>query len=258
MPLAVFDGFHAWKHAVRFGFSLEGAVTCDLAGAEALCAQLAVDLAVECRDLRMVDEATYADLSSRLGVRSPHHTRVIAWGQQPVVDAGLLRVAGRIQHSNIPAVLVDGARHPGNFGAVVRVAAAANCPVVFGLGNLDPWNVDVVRGAAGLHAAVPVQRITNCEQVEGPLFALDADGDDIGSFRFPPGAVFAVGAERDGVSDEVRRRCAAVVSLPMRTGVSSMNLATSVAAALYAHLAIIQKAESTGVGPRQMTTNDNK
>jgi tRNA G18 (ribose-2'-O)-methylase SpoU len=45
--------------------------------------------------------------------------------------------------------------------------------------------------------------------------------------------VLCFGTERDGVSDILLERCAAKVRLPMRRGVSSMNLATSVSAPLF-------------------------
>jgi TrmH family RNA methyltransferase len=46
--------------------------------------------------------------------------------------------------------------------------------------------------------------------------------------------VLAFGTEREGLSDALKARADAVVALPMRPGVSSLNLATSVSAALYA------------------------
>jgi TrmH family RNA methyltransferase len=44
--------------------------------------------------------------------------------------------------------------------------------------------------------------------------------------------VLAFGTERHGLSSELRARCDRIVALPMRAGVSSMNLATSVSATL--------------------------
>ena len=49
----------------------------------------------------------------------------------------------------------------------------------------------------------------------------------------PDDAVLVVGSERDGVGPVLRARADAVLSLPMRPGVSSLNLATAVAAVLY-------------------------
>ena len=59
----------------------------------------------------------------------------------------------------------------------------------------------------------------------------DADGDL--RAPLPAGAVLVVGSERDGVGAALRARADAVLALPMRPGVSSLNLATAVAAALY-------------------------
>jgi TrmH family RNA methyltransferase len=45
--------------------------------------------------------------------------------------------------------------------------------------------------------------------------------------------VLAFGSERRGLSDELLATADVRASLPMRDGVSSLNLATAVAAALY-------------------------
>jgi TrmH family RNA methyltransferase len=55
---------------------------------------------------------------------------------------------------------------------------------------------------------------------------MDADALD-------PRAVLAFGTERDGLSDELLQRADARIRIPMREGVSSLNLATSVAAVLF-------------------------
>jgi RNA methyltransferase, TrmH family len=52
--------------------------------------------------------------------------------------------------------------------------------------------------------------------------------------RLPDRAVFAFGTERHGLSSEVFERADARISIPMREGVSSLNLATSVAIVLFA------------------------
>jgi TrmH family RNA methyltransferase len=49
----------------------------------------------------------------------------------------------------------------------------------------------------------------------------------------PERALLAFGTERDGLSDELLARADARLALPMRPGVSSLNLATAVAGVLY-------------------------
>ena len=129
-----------------------------------------------------------------------------------------------------PLVVLDEPRAAGNVGAVVRVAAAADAAGVLVTGTLDPWHPAVLRGSAGLHYALPVLR-GEPDDVAGPVVVLDADGDP--DAPLPPGAVLVVGSERQGVSAVWRERAEAVLALPMRPGVSSLNLATAVAAALY-------------------------
>ncbi len=114
---------------------------------------------------------------------------------------------------------------------MVRVAAAAGASGVVTTGTLDPWHPTVLRGSAGLHYALPVLHLAPDERPAGPYAVLDAAGDPHGVL--PPDAVLVVGTERDGVGAELRARADLVLALPMRPGVSSLNLATATAAALY-------------------------
>jgi tRNA G18 (ribose-2'-O)-methylase SpoU len=129
-----------------------------------------------------------------------------------------------------PLVLLDEPRHPGNAGAVIRVAAAAGASGVATTGTLEPWHPAVIRGSAGLHFALPVLRVTP-DDVTGPLLVLDAEGDE--QWGVPDDAVLVIGSERRGIGSELRARADAVIRLPMTTGVSSLNLATATAAVLY-------------------------
>ena len=206
------EGFHCVKHALRFAPDLvSDVVVRDRAAARALAERLAPDVA----DL-LLSRATVGEVA--------HHTGVSAVGGLPEPDRSVLAVR------STPLVLLDSPRSPGNAGAVIRVAAAAGASGVAFTGTLDPWHPTVLRGSAGLHYALPVLRVTP-DEVAGPLVVLDAGGDPASAL--PADAVLVVGNERSGVSDELRDRADRVLALPMRPGVSSLNLATAVAAALY-------------------------
>ena len=207
------EGFHAVKHALRFAPDLvERVVVRDVDAARALADQLAPDV---------------TDALLRLAAEGPvgHPTGVEGVAAQPTDDRTALTTR------TAPLVLLDDPRHPGNAGAVVRVAAAAGASAVACTGRLDPWHPAVVRGSAGLHFALPVLRAEPAD-VTGPLLVLDAEGDDLADI--PDDAVLVVGSERDGVGTELRARADLVVRLPMRDGVSSLNLATAASAVLYA------------------------
>jgi TrmH family RNA methyltransferase len=129
-----------------------------------------------------------------------------------------------------PLVCLDRPRHLGNVGAAIRVAAAAGAGGVLVRGDADPWHPAAVRGAAGLQFALPVERVDEPPD-DRPLVAVDPGGARLGSV--PERAVLAFGGERHGLSAALRERAELTVALPMAPGVSSLNLATSVAAVLY-------------------------
>jgi TrmH family RNA methyltransferase len=132
-----------------------------------------------------------------------------------------------------PVVLLEDPRHLGNLGACVRVAAAAGAAGVLTTGRQDPWHPDALRGSAGLHFALPVHRTRAVRTGDRPLIALDPAGEPLNPSTLPPRAVLAFGTERDGLSPELLARADACLALPMAPGVSSLNLATAVAAVLF-------------------------
>ncbi|MFR9723439.1 TrmH family RNA methyltransferase [Streptomyces sp. MS19] len=213
------DGFHAVKHAVRFGAELPLAVTADKAATLALARDLAPDT-VPALDtlLTPVAPATLAALVPR-----PHPTGV----------AALAVPAPRAPARTAPVVVLDNPRHLGNIGAVVRLAAGAGAGGVVTTGTTDPWHPAVLRAAAGLHWATAVERRAVDALPDGPLYALDPEGDDLRSVTVADGALLAFGSERAGLSPEMRARADGLLALPMRPRVSSYNLATSVAMTLY-------------------------
>jgi TrmH family RNA methyltransferase len=113
----------------------------------------------------------------------------------------------------------------------VRVAAAAGAAGVLTTGSADPWHPDALRGAAGLHFALPVARVEALPDSGRPLVALDPEGEPLG--ELPARPLLAFGSERRGLSAALLTRADLRVALPMRPGVSSLNLATAVAAVLY-------------------------
>jgi TrmH family RNA methyltransferase len=242
--LAVVEGFHALKHALRFGAEVLEAVAADPAGLEELCAELAPDLA---GTLAERTAAVAPELLSELVPRAPR-TGVVAIARRPPADVA----AALADPRPAPIVLLEDPRTMGNMGACVRVAAAAEAAAVLTTGPNDPWHPDALRGAAGLHFALPVAAVTsyasmcctsgNARGVSGevtelssrrPLVAIDPDGDSLRPAELPPRAVLAFGSERDGLSTALLERADARLGIPMRIGVSSLNLATTVAAVLF-------------------------
>lgn len=233
--LAILEGFHALKHALRFGADVEVVAAADPDALERMAAELAPDLAGRFRAL--AGEPVPAE---RLRTLVPHvpYTQVLALARRPAFDGAALRAA----RADGPVVLLEDPRDLGNIGAVVRVAAGAGAAGVVTTGMHDPWDPAVLRASAGLHYALPVGRDDGFaaavarEAAAGgrPLLALDPEGELLDPARVPADAVLAFGTERHGLSDALLARADARLRLPMRAGVSSLNLATAVAAVLFA------------------------
>lgn len=223
--LAILEGFHVLKHALRFEAEVLEVVAVDPGELERLAGELAPDLAGELAGpATPVSEETLAEL-----VPQAPGTGVVAIARRPAVDAAAALAGQRAA----PVVLLEEPRKMGNMGACVRVAAAADAAAVLTTGNNDPWHPDALRGAAGLHFALPVARVDRLPESDRPLIAVDPEGDELSPADLPPRAVLAFGTERHGLSAELLERADTRLRIPMRPGVSSLNLATSVAAALF-------------------------
>jgi RNA methyltransferase, TrmH family len=226
--LAVLEGFHPLKHALRFGADVLEVATRDRAGLDSLAQRLAADVREQMLELaREVD----GEVFDKLAPLAPT-TGVMSLARRPAVDAR----AALTDDRDAPVVMLENPRDLGNIGACIRVAAAADAAAVLTTGSHDPWHPDALRGAAGLHFALPVARVPAVAEIEDcgrELIALDVAGEELDAAQLPPRALLAFGTERDGVSDDVLARAHRRVRLPMRAGVSSLNLATSVAAVLY-------------------------
>lgn len=224
--LAVLEGFHALKHALRFGAEVLEAVSSDRERLRELESELAPDLAGR---LAEIASPVSAEVVAELVPQAPR-TGVVAIARRPEVDLGALLGSPRPE----PLVLLEDPRTMGNMGACVRVAAAAGAAGVLTTGGNDPWHPDALRGAAGLHFALPVTGVEELPQSDRPLIAIDPGGEDLRPAELPPRAILAFGTERYGLSDPLLARADARLGIPMREGVSSLNLATAVAAVLFA------------------------
>ena len=224
--LAVLEGFHAVKHAIRFGAEFEAIVTRDLGELHALVAQLAPDVGAS---LFAAVSELRPEIFDQLSP-TPPETGIIAIARRRI--ATIDQVAAL--PGNAPIVLLESPSHSGNIGAVVRASAGAGAAAVVTTGTTDPWNPGAIRGSAGLHYALPVLRSHAIESAGRTIIAIHPDGEDLTRANIPDDVVLAFGSERSGLSAERLARAARRVRIPMEPGVSSLNLATSVAIVLYA------------------------
>lgn len=227
--LAVLHGFHPLKHALRFGGEVIEAWAAEDADIPGLAARLAPDVADRIDSL--CQRVPRAELDA---MGAPGRVNILAVARRP--EDSVERALNALDR---PVVFLDHPTHHGNIGAVVRVAAAAGAAGVLTTGPHDPWHPNAIRGGAGLQFAVPVARVAALPPTDRPLVAFDPAGDLLlpDALQAPredaPSPVLVFGSERRGVRPELLERADRRVRIPMQEGVSSLNLATSVAVALY-------------------------
>src|SRR5919198_2959587 len=124
-----------------------------------------------------------------------------------------------------------GVNDPGNVGTALRGALAFGAgSVALGPGTADPYGSKAVRASMGALFDVPVARVRDPSELPGTKIALVAHRGE--PLVVPPGDVtVVVGAERDGLSDDVVAACDAVATIPVAA--ESLNAAMAATVALY-------------------------
>ena len=140
--------------------------------------------------------------------------------------------------------MLDGITDPQNLGAAARSAeGAGGAMLVTRTRRAADVTPAAVRASAGALLHLPHARVANIaralERLQSAGFwivGLEERADaTVYDEPCPPGKVAVVlGSEGEGLTRLVRERCDALVSLPMRGQVGSLNAAASLAAVLYA------------------------
>jgi TrmH family RNA methyltransferase len=134
-------------------------------------------------------------------------------------------------HPSAPCVYLHGVSDPGNVGSVIRTAhALVGGSVALGPDCADPFGPHAVRASMGAVFDQPLVRAAIAETPE-PRAALVAHGGE-GLEALDGAATICLGAEREGVPEEVLASCQSRVTIPLREGAESLNVAAAAAVAL--------------------------
>ena len=241
----VLPGLHALKHALRFKAEINLSLTPNKTDLLKLAKQIAPDTLefIEAK-VEEVEPGQYKSL-----LKDAHRTGVISIARKPSFKLS------NVLSSQKPIVLIEDCRNLKNLGAVIRVSAGADIGAVLSLSKqVDVWHPDVLIGSAGLNFALPCMNITEDDlsliKQTRTLVALDPEGEELklnyGHPELDSGSprkslktrlpIYIFGTERDGISPQLLNLSDSKIRIPMRKGVSSLNLATSVAVTLYANI----------------------
>ncbi len=147
---------------------------------------------------------------------------------------------GALVPGTAPSLILAGDQicDPENVGAMIRIAAAFGAAgVVLGPGSADAFSRRVLRVSMGNVLFLPVCETDNLGAALDQLctehgFATcatvaDAQSQDLSGFAFPPRTVLMFGNEYSGLSDGIIRTAQHRLTIPMRNGTDSLNVAVS-------------------------------
>ena len=225
------DGWHLLIEARQAGVPFERAVfTTDLLSKPEV-ARLAHELLDAGAEVMAVTGAVMEAVSP---VRTP--SGVVAIGRRESVTPDLVFA----RSPQLVLLLLD-VQDPGNLGAMIRAAEAAGATGVIACGaSADPFGWKALRGAMGSAFRLPIARapidqamraaraarvpvLAAVARVGHPLFETDLRG---------PTALL-LGGEGAGVPLGLLEKADAMVSIPMRAPVESLNVAVAAALLMY-------------------------
>jgi RNA methyltransferase, TrmH family len=130
-------------------------------------------------------------------------------------------------------VYLQGLGDPGNVGTILRSAEAFGAgSVAFGPGTADPYAPKAVRASMGAVFTVPLAQVSAIAGLPAPTVALVAGrGPALDSLALHDGVTLLIGAERDGLPDDVVTAADHTAHIPIAN--HSLNAAMAATIALY-------------------------
>ncbi len=149
-----------------------------------------------------------------------------------------------LSHIDMPTcrlLALDGIQNPQNLGMIIRSAAAGNIDgIILPQSRSAKISPLVIKASAGTLFKIPIFTCKHLDEafeyLEGfTCYTLSSHAkQSLYECELSARSLFVLGNENEGVSDAISARCNDAVSIPMRRGVESLNVA--VTAALIAFL----------------------
>ena len=139
-------------------------------------------------------------------------------------------------------ILLDGVEDPHNLGAIIRTAECVGASAVIVPERRSAHLTDVVsKTSAGAVEHLPVARVTNLasfieELKKHNVWVVGVENSGqvaYTEFNYSGATALVFGGEGGGLHRLVRERCDAVVSIPMRGKVTSLNVSVAVGVVLF-------------------------
>lgn len=138
-------------------------------------------------------------------------------------------------------IILDEIEDPHNLGAIIRTAECSGAHgVIIKKRHSAGLSYTVAKASAGAIEYVPVARVTNISATIDDLkeqgiwvYGADMNGTDYRKCDFSGGAALVIGNEGKGISRLVREKCDAIVSLPLKGKINSLNASVAAGIIMY-------------------------
>ena len=138
-------------------------------------------------------------------------------------------------------VVCDEIEDPHNLGAIIRTAECAGVHgVVIPKRRSASLNFTVGKTSAGALEYMRVARVSNLASTIDELkekgcwvYGADMDGTDYKKTDFSGAVVLVIGSEGKGIGKLIRQKCDAIVSLPMKGNINSLNASVAAGILMY-------------------------
>ncbi|MCW3023044.1 MAG: rRNA ((2251)-2-O)-methyltransferase RlmB, partial [Conexibacter sp.] len=158
-------------------------------------------------------------------------------GEYPYVEGAAL-----LQVPNPLIVALDEVQDPQNLGAIARTAEAVGATgLVLPRHRSAEVTPAAAKASAGAVEHLPIAQVRNIADFLGDakgagcwVYGAAAKGAPYRSPDYTGGVVLVMGAEGKGLRPRVQQMCDAVVALPLRGRIESLNVSAAAAALLYA------------------------
>ncbi len=165
--------------------------------------------------------------------------RRISGSEHPRGPVAVVAIPPSAPVAAVDSVVLWGVQDPGNVGAIIRSAAGFGFAVIATPGTSDVWAPRAIRAAAATQfrttlsvteVSVAVLRGAGLR----PIATVARDGVDPGDVAQGEPVALLVGNEASGLAHDVVATVADRVTVPLRGGVESLNVAVATAVVMYA------------------------
>ena len=138
-------------------------------------------------------------------------------------------------------VVCDEIEDPHNLGAIIRTAECAGVHgVIIPKRRSASLNFTVGKTSAGALEYMRVARVSNLASTIDELkekgcwvYGADMDGTDYKKTDFSGAVVLVIGSEGKGIGKLIRQKCDAIISLPMKGNINSLNASVAAGILMY-------------------------